>query len=249
VPRRSILNCKNTKANATFEDLQLIFRISMTKPTRVWDLPTRIFHWTLVLAVIGLVITGNVGGNAMVWHFRLGFCVLTLLLFRIVWGLVGGHWSRFASFIYAPSTLIAYMKGRGKPEHSVGHNPMGAGSVFALLFFLLAQIGSGMMSDDEIAAAGPLTKFVSNAMVTQATYYHKEIGKTVLIVLIALHLLAILFYLFKKKENLIKPMLHGDKQLEAVVPASRDDAGSRITAAVVFAVCAGLVAYGVKLAG
>jgi cytochrome b len=221
----------------------------MTKTTRVWDLPTRIFHWALALAVIGLVITGNVGGNAMVWHFRLGFCVLTLLLFRIVWGLVGGQWSRFASFIYAPSTIIAYMKGQGKPEHSVGHNPMGAGSVFALLFFLLAQVGSGMMSDDEISASGPLTKFVSNAVVSQATYYHKEVGKVVLIVLIALHLAAILFYLFKKKENLIKPMLHGDKQLDVQVAASRDDAGSRIFAAVVLAVCAGVVAYGVKLAG
>lgn len=221
----------------------------MTKTTRVWDLPTRIFHWSLMLAVIGLVITGNVGGNAMVWHFRFGFCVLTLLLFRIVWGLVGGRWSRFSSFIYAPSTIIQYIKGLGKPEHSVGHNPMGAGWVFALLFFLLAQVGSGMMSDDEISASGPLAKFVSNAVVSQATFYHKEIGKVVLAVLIVLHLAAILFYLFKKKENLIKPMLHGDKLIEAEVPASRDDAGSRITAAVVFAVCTGLVAYGVKLTG
>lgn len=221
----------------------------MSFKTRVWDLPTRIFHWALVACVVGLVISGNVGGNAMTWHFRFGYGVLSLLLFRIVWGLVGGRWSRFSSFIYAPATIISYMKGRGKPEHSVGHNPMGAGSVFALLAFLLTQVGSGMMSDDEIAAVGPLAKFVSNATVSTATWYHKDVGKVVIIALVVLHIAAILFYLFKKKENLVKPMIHGDKLLDAVVESSKDNAQSRTVAAVVFAICVGLVATLVNLAG
>ena len=123
---------------------------------RVWDLPTRGFHWALVACVIGLAITGTVGGNAMVWHFRFGYTVLALLLFRIVWGLVGGRWSRFGAFIYAPQSVINYLKGRGKPEHGVGHSPIGAGSVFAMLGFLVAQVGTGLLSDDEIAFAGPL---------------------------------------------------------------------------------------------
>jgi len=110
---------------------------------RVWDLPTRLFHWALVAAVIGLAITGTLGGNAMVWHFRFGYSVLTLLLFRIVWGLVGGRWSRFGAFIYSPASVINYLKGKGKPEHGVGHSPIGAGSVFAMLGFLLAQAGAG----------------------------------------------------------------------------------------------------------
>jgi cytochrome b len=221
----------------------------MSYKTRVWDLPTRIFHWALVVCVVGLVISGNVGGNAMPWHFRFGYGVLSLLLFRIVWGLVGGRWSRFSSFIYAPATIINYIKGRGKPEHSVGHNPMGAGSVFALLAFLLAQVGSGMMSDDEIAAIGPLAKFVSNATVSTATWYHKDVGKLVIIALVVLHIAAILFYLFKKKENLVKPMIQGDKLLDVVVESSKDNAQSRTVAAVVFAICAGLVATLVNLAG
>ena len=221
----------------------------MSYKTRVWDLPTRLFHWALVACVVGLVISGNVGGNAMTWHFRFGYGVLSLLLFRIVWGLVGGRWSRFSSFIYAPATVINYMKGRGKPEHSVGHNPMGAGSVFALLAFLLTQVGSGMMSDDEIAASGPLAKFVSNATVSTATWYHKDVGKVVIIALVVLHVAAILFYLFKKKENLVKPMIHGDKLLETQVESSKDTAQSRMVAAVVFAICAGLVATLVNLAG
>ena len=221
----------------------------MSFKTRVWDLPTRIFHWALVVCVVGLVFSANVGGNAMTWHFRFGYGVLSLLLFRIVWGLVGGRWSRFSSFVYAPSTLINYMKGRGRPEHSVGHNPLGAGSVFALLTILLAQVGSGMMSDDEIAASGPLAKFVSNATVSTATWYHKDVGKLVIIALVVLHITAILFYLFKKKDNLVRPMIHGDKLLDSVVESSKDNAQSRTMAAVVFAICVGLVATLVNLAG
>lgn len=203
---------------------------------RIWDMPTRVFHWALALCIVGLIITGNVGGNAMVWHFRIGLTVLALLLFRLVWGLVGGRWSRFAAFIYSPRSVINYIKGNGKPEHSVGHTPTGAGSVFALLAVLFAQVGSGLLSDDEIAFAGPLTRFVSGATVNLATNYHKNIGKWIILALVVLHIAAIVFYL-RRKQNLIKPMLHGDKQLALAVPASRDDAASRVGALVVFGIC------------
>ena len=214
---------------------------------RVWDLPTRLFHWALVLCIVGLVITANVGGNAMVWHFRIGLTVLALLLFRLAWGLVGGRWSRFASFVYSPRSIINYIKGKGKPEHSVGHTPTGAGSVFALLAILLAQVGSGLISDDEIAFAGPLTRFVSGATVNLATNYHKNIGKWIILGLVVLHIAAIVFYLWRK-QNLIKPMLHGDKQLAVSVPASRDDAASRISALVVFGICGAFVWWVARLA-
>ncbi len=207
---------------------------------RVWDLPTRFFHWTLVVCVIGLAISGTIGGSAMVWHFRFGYSVLTLLLFRIIWGLVGGRWSRFGAFIYSPQSVINYLKGRGKPEHSVGHSPTGAGSVFAVLGLLLAQVGTGLLSDDEIAFAGPLTRFVSNSMVGLATNYHKNIGKWVLLALVVLHIAAIMFYLWRK-HNLVHAMLHGDKDLIAPVPASRDDGASRAFALLVLGACAGLV--------
>lgn len=205
---------------------------------RVWDLPTRIFHWALVAGVLGLAISGTIGGNAMIWHFRFGYAVLTLLLFRIVWGLVGGRWSRFGAFIYSPQSVLNYLKGRGKAEHSVGHSPIGAGSVFAMLGFLLAQVGTGLLSDDEIAFAGPLTRFVSNASVSLATNYHKNIGKWILLALVLLHVAAIVFYLWRK-HNLVGAMLHGDKALVSAVPSSRDDAASRTAALVVLAACAG----------
>ena len=211
---------------------------------RVWDLPTRFFHWALVACALGLAITGIVGGNAMVWHFRFGYTVLALLLFRIVWGLVGGRWSRFGAFIYAPQSVINYLKGRGKPEHGVGHSPIGAGSVFAMLGFLLAQVGTGLLSDDEIAFAGPLTRFVSNATVSLATNYHKNIGKWVLLALVVLHIAAIIYYLYRK-HNLVGAMLHGDKELVVEAPPSRDDTVSRVAAVLILAACSG-VAYWVS---
>ena len=185
----------------------------------------------------------------MPWHYRFGFCVLTLLLFRLVWGIVGGKWSRFASFIYAPSTILRYLKGHGDPLHAVGHNPLGAFSVFAMLVLLLVQVSTGLISDDEISAAGPLTKFVSNATVSLASSYHVTIGKVLVIVLVITHLAAIVFYLYKKRENLIKPMLHGDKLLPNNTPASSDTAATRTLALVILLVCAAAVYWLVSLGG
>ncbi len=211
------------------------------KTVRIWDLATRIFHWLLVASVTGLVITGNVGGNAMEWHFGFGYAVFTLLLFRIIWGLVGGHWSRFSSFMYSPKNIFNYLKGTRPKHHAIGHNPLGALSVFALLLTLALQVATGLFSDDEIAAVGPLAKFVSSATVSQASSYHTQIGKFLIIFLVALHIGAILFYLFKKHENLIKPMLHGDKVVDADVPPSRDDGRMRVLAIVTLITCAAAV--------
>jgi cytochrome b len=215
--------------------------------TRVWDLPTRVFHWVLAFCVVCLLITGFRGGDAMPWHYRFGYCVLTLLLFRLMWGIVGGKWSRFTSFIYTPTHILRYLKGQGDPLHSVGHSPLGAFSVFGMLTLLLAQVSTGLISDDEISAAGPLTKFVSNATVSLASGYHATIGKTLVIFLIIMHIAAILFYFYKKRENLIKPMLHGDKLLPAETPASRDTAATRTLAVVIVALCAAAVYWLVSL--
>ena len=221
----------------------------MPRTVRVWDLPTRIFHWALVACICGSVVTSQLGGNAMAWHFRFGYSIASLLLFRIVWGFVGGRWSRFASFFYSPATVVRYLRGNKQPEHTVGHTPVGAGSVFAMLAFLIAQVGTGVFSDDEIAASGPMAKWVSGATVNIATHYHKGVGKYVLLGLVVLHIAAIVFHLTRKRENLLRPMIGGDKTTEAAVQSSRDDSHSRTTAAIVFAMCAGLVAALVRLAG
>lgn len=221
----------------------------MKAVVRVWDAPTRVFHWLLAVCVVCLVVTAQIGGSAMTWHFRFGYMVLSLLTFRLVWGFVGGHWSRFGSFLFRPAQVVRYLQGRGEPTQSVGHNPMGAFSVFALLGFLSLQVASGLFSDDEIASAGPLVKFVSANWVGNATFYHKEVGKLILLVLVGLHIAAIAVYLLKKGENLVRPMLTGDKLLDFPAPSSSDKAADRIKAAIIILSSSALVYAAVTWAG
>ena len=213
---------------------------------RIWDLPTRLFHWSLAICVIALVVTAKVGGDAMNWHFRLGYAVFTLLLFRLLWGLVGGHWSRFASFFPTPGRLARYLVGRATAHDTAGHNPLGALSVLAMLAVLSVQVGTGLFADDEIASAGPLTALVSGSVVSAATTWHKSWGQYLGIGLVVLHVLAIVIYRLRR-HDLVTPMLHGDKPLACAVPAARDSVGTRLLALVLLAVCAGVVYAVVQL--
>lgn len=206
---------------------------------RVWDLPTRFFHWALVACVGALFATAYLPGSWLDWHARLGYAALTLLTFRLVWGFVGGRWSRFASFLYSPGSVVAYLRGRSHPDHLVGHNPLGAGSVLAMLLVLLAQVGTGLISDDDSAFQGPLNRFVSSSTGLAATWYHKAVGQWLLVALIVLHIAAILFYLLRKRDNLVRPMVTGDKQVVQPALPSRDDAVSRILGLALLAACAG----------
>jgi cytochrome b len=222
-----------------------------TVRVRVWDLPTRLFHWVLMLCVIGSVASAKIGGNAMVWHFRLGYAVFTLLAFRLLWGFVGGRWSRFSSFVYAPRALLRYLRGASRPEehHDVGHSPLGALSVFALLGLLAAQVGSGLFADDDIANAGPLVRFVSGATSSTLTGWHKHWGQWLILALVALHVVAILAYRLRRGRDLIRPMIAGDKQLGTDVPASVDSPASRALAVLIVVLCGSAVAWLVSLGG
>lgn len=221
-----------------------------TQDVRVWDLPTRIFHWSLAAAFFGSVITAKIGGGAMVWHFRLGYLVLTLMTFRILWGVVGGRWSRFASFVYKPTTLLRYLRGQPRPGEllDVGHSPMGALSVFGLLALLTLQLATGLVADDEIANVGPLNRFVSNAWASLSTGWHKTWGQWIVISLVALHIAAIVFYRWRKQINLVRPMLLGDKTLPVGTPASEDGARQRLLAVAIVTLCA-VAAYFVAALG
>jgi cytochrome b len=220
-------------------------------PVRVWDLPTRVFHWLLAPAVVAQLVTGKVGGAAMEWHFRIGYCIFALIGFRLVWGLIGGRWSRFASFIYAPHTVLRYLRGGQRPgDHfEVGHNPLGSGSVFAMLGLLALQVAAGLVADDEISNVGPLNRFVSGALAASATAWHKGPGQALLITLVVLHIAAIAYYRVKKGQNLVQPMISGDKLLPTDVPASQDNRLTRIRALALIVVCAGIVGAVVKLGG
>ena len=216
---------------------------------RVWDLPTRLFHWVLAACVVGSVVRAKIGGNAMVWHFRLGYVVFALLAFRILWGLVGGRWSRFASFVRPPGAVLRYLRGQAGPDEQldVGHNPLGALSVLGLITILAVQVGTGLFADDEIANSGPLTALASGALVSQLTTWHKSFGQWIVLALVALHLAAILFYLLRRGHNLVRPMITGDKLLPVQTPASADGWGQRLLAVVILALCAVLVAWVLQL--
>lgn len=207
---------------------------------RIWDLPTRLFHWVLAIAVVAMVVLANIGGDAMHWHFRVGYLIFALLLFRLAWGLVGGHWSRFATFWPTPSRLLRHLRGQdGTTEHA-GHNPLGALSVLAMLVALGLQVASGLFADDEIAYSGPLTGRVSGAAVDLATSYHTFWGKLLVVGLVALHVLAIVVYRLRG-HRLVGPMITGDKTLADAVIASSDTTTRRLLALALFAVAAAVV--------
>lgn len=213
---------------------------------RIWDLPTRLFHWTLAACVIAMIVAAKVGGNAMNLHIRLGYAVFALLLFRLLWGFVGGHWSRFASFLPTPASLRRYLSGGANATDIAGHTPLGSLSVFAMLTVLALQVGSGLFADDEIAFSGPLTSLVSGATIDRLTSWHINFGQYLVIGLVALHVLAILVYLLRR-QNLILPMLSGDKHLAEPVPVARDSAGRRLLALVLLGLAAAVVYWVVQL--
>jgi cytochrome b len=155
---------------------------------------------------------------------------------------VGGYWSRFIVFVPSANTLVSFFRDGGRGSTVVGHSPLGALSVVALLLAALVQVTAGLMSDDEVLATGPLVGKVPPDWVTVATFFHTEVGKLILIGLVILHVGAIGFYRFKKSENLVLPMLVGDKDLPDAHISSRDNAMTRLGALATLGVCALLVA-------
>jgi cytochrome b len=172
---------------------------------RVWDLPTRIFHWALVACIIAAFVTAKIGGNAMIWHGRLGLAILGLLVFRIVWGFVGSTYARFAQFVRGPAAIRAYLKGEWRGQ---GHNPAGALSVLALLGVITAMAGTGLFANDDIAFEGYLMPLIGSDLSGRITGIHHLFEK-VLMLLVVLHVGAIVFYARVRKHNLVKPMLTG----------------------------------------
>jgi len=178
-----------------------------TRRIRLWDLPLRLFHWSLLAAVTTAIVSGKIGGDLMGIHAKAGLAIVGLVVFRLVWGLVGSTHSRFSHFMPTPRSVFAYLQGRWK---GVGHNPLGALSVFGLLGVLAVQAGFGLFTNDDIAFLGPLASLVSESWQQKLTGYHHQLAN-VLFVLIGLHVLAIGYYGHAKKDNLVKPMVTGWK--------------------------------------
>jgi cytochrome b len=216
--------------------------------TRVWDLPTRLFHWLFAAAVIGAIVTVKVGGTWMDWHPIFGVTALVLLIFRVIWGFTGSRYARFSSFVKGPRTVWHYL--RDPEERSPpGHSPLGGLSVVALLLVVAVQAGTGLFATDDILTSGPLNQFVSSDTAALLTSIHKW-NENVLFGLIGLHLVAIAIYALRGKQ-LVPPMITGNvlsENLPSDAVAARDTVGLKIWALVLILVLGGLGWWLVSLA-
>jgi cytochrome b len=181
----------------------------MKESVHIWDWPLRLFHWLLVITVVGSYITGKLGGSWTDWHGRLGGLALGLIIFRVIWGFIGTTHARFANFFPTFPRLVAYFKGHWQ---GVGHNPAGAIAVFALLAALISLVATGVFANDDIAFNGPLYNLIDKDLSDKLTGWHLRLVN-VLLVLVAVHISAIVFYQKVKKTNLVIAMLTGKKQL------------------------------------
>lgn len=211
---------------------------------RVWDLPTRLFHWALAACIVASVVSAKIGGNAFAWHFRFGYAILALLLFRLAWGFVGPRYARFASFPPNPAAALRHL--RGPDATAAGHSPLGALSVYAMLVVLAVQAITGLFANDAILWEGPLRNTVSNATSDRLTSLHLA-NRVVLIGLIALHVASIAWYRVARRKALVRAMIVGDAEFDAAPPRqpaplpADDHAGVRGRAVALLAACAAMV--------
>jgi len=197
----------------------------------VWDFPTRLFHWSLVATVAVAFVTGFIGGTSMELHGKAGIAIVGLVAFRIVWGIAGSTYARFASFVRGPAAIRAALRGEWQ---GLGHNPLGALSVLGLLSLSALQVATGLFGNDDISFNGPLYALVSKETSDMLTGVHVQ-AIWALGALIALHIAAIGFYVRIKKDNLVLPMLTGWKE-----PPSASAESARGGGLVAFAVALGI---------
>jgi cytochrome b len=190
---------------------------------KVWDVPVRLFHWLLVLLFFFMFVTGKAGSEWIAWHMRAGYAVLTLVLFRVLWGFAGSTHARFASFLAGPAACLGFAKkllGRA-PAPYAGHNPLGGWMVLVLLAGLLVQAGTGLFANDDLLNEGPLAALVSKATSDRISSVHVW-NINLLLLLVGLHVAAVLYHAGFMKENLIGAMFTGVKRMPA------DAAGSAV---------------------
>lgn len=207
------------------------------RSVRVWDLPTRIFHWTLVVLVVFSFVSGMLGGGLIEWHEWSGLAIAGLLVFRILWGLIGSTYARFSSFAPTPGRILAYLGGTWR---GLGHNPLGALSVFALLGIMIYQVSTGIFANDDIAFEGPLYALVSKSTSDWLSSLHR-LAFWPIVVLVVLHIGAVLFYVLVKKDNLVKPMLTGMKEVDD--PQAKSAEGGGVLAFVIVVAIAAAVVW------
>lgn len=215
----------------------------MSNKVKVWDVPTRLFHWTLLAMFVGMWASAENGQLQI--HTKLGVAMLVLVVFRLLWGFVGSQSARFADFV-KPGQVKAYLRGEVSENQQPGHNPLGGLMVLALLGALLVQLGLGLFAADvdSYTFDGPLAKLIDSSLAEQVTEWH-ELWFNVLLGLVGVHVLAIVAYRKLKNTNLVPPMITGHKTLAGEVKPLRFAPGW--LAVVVLALAAALVLGGLSL--
>lgn len=191
----------------------------MKQKIKVWDAPTRLFHWLLVLLMGFMWYSATQGGDMLVWHLRGGLLMLALVIFRLCWGIWGSDTTKFSRFVRPFSEIRSYTQGQMSEDELVGHNPLGALMVIALLAALVFQTATGLFAADEntFTNSGFLNHLVSEHAGTLARKIHVNFFN-VLAVLAGVHIAAVLLYRFVKKQDLITPMINGFKTIDAKQP-------------------------------
>ena len=211
------------------------------KKLLVWDLPLRLFHWSMVLLVAGAIVSGEIGDSLIETHALIGYAVMSLLIFRLGWGFVGGKYARALTYRDAPLRVISYLRGKSGP--ALGYSPLGALAVTCLAILLWLQALSGLFASDDLMFEGPLRHLVSGALSDKLTSLHKTVGPA-LIGFVALHICAIAFYKIVLKDNRLWPMLFGHKAVPADTPEdAAGTAGHPVLALILLAAGIGIVWY------
>ncbi|WP_037452415.1 cytochrome b/b6 domain-containing protein [Skermanella stibiiresistens] len=215
----------------------------------VWDVPVRLFHWTLVAAVATSWATAELGLTRV--HFASGYVILILLLFRVTWGVVGSQTARFGDFLKGPAAALRHLRelrAVGPGAHPVlGHNPLGGWMVAALLTVLLVQAGTGLFTSDDILVDGPLVAHVAGSTVKLSSTIHRLLFNLIA-VMILIHVGVIVAYLKLRGQNLIRPMVTGVKAVPPGVTVEAPRQASLVWAALVAAMAVGLVFALIKAA-
>lgn len=185
-----------------------------TASVKVWDISIRIFHWSIVALVPALYFTAKEGGGAMEYHAAMGYLMLWLMIFRLMWGFFGTRYARFTDFLYKPKDISKYLMSILRKPHQfyLGHNPVGGISVLVIIALLTVQVVTGLFSNDDVLLEGPLAVMVSEGMSGTLTWVHKE-SFYILLYVLTLHMGAILFYRFYLHSNLVTPMITGKKKI------------------------------------
>jgi cytochrome b len=212
---------------------------------RIWDLPTRVFHWLLAVTLVGSFLTHELGFKWMEWHITLGYTALFLVVFRIFWGLAGPRHARFTSFVAGPGQVWRYARAWwvGKPPRYPGHNPLGGWAVLVMLVLTLLQAFSGLFNSDEILYSGPWHHAAPSAFTDRMEALH-ELNFNLLAGMVMLHVAAVATYWVRWRTNLTRAMWTGRKQA-GEVDAGQAIESSKLLLALILVIVAGAIVWAV----